>query len=335
MIIEKFRPHRKSLVSLVMTAIVSLGMIGPAAPLAVAQDDDASPRSDETSDVDRQADAAAERAVRESDAAQGKEEDKAAQAASDERASLNPLQLLLDGGLLMVPIALMSLVVVLFGVERALGLRRSKVIPGELVDAFGQLAGSQAGFDPRRAYRLCQQHPCAAANVIRAMLLKIGRPHAEVEHTVSEANEREAAKLYSNVRPLNLAAAVTPLIGLLGTVSGMIQAFFATANLEVGQNKGDALAEGIYVALVTTFAGLAVAIPAAVLAHFFEGRIQSLFREVDDLMFNLLPQVERYEGKLRVSRAHLSESAANKGEVPAKSATGESKRQPAAAPASD
>jgi biopolymer transport protein ExbB len=90
----------------------------------------------------------------------------------------------------------------------------------------------------------------------------------------------------------------------------MIMAFFATANLGVGQNKADVLAEGIYTALATTFLGLVVAIPAAILAHLFEGRIQTLFREIDEMLFNLLPQVERYEGKLRVNRSQLGDSPA-------------------------
>ncbi len=215
---------------------------------------------------------------------------------------INLLDLVIQGGWLMLPIGLMSLLVVTFGLERGLGLRRRKVLPPRLINGLGNLASQTGGLDPRLAYRLCQQHPSAAANVIRTMLLKVGRPHMEVEHAVAEANEREAARLYSNVRWLNLAAGVTPLLGLLGTVQGMIMAFFRTANLPVGANKAEYLAEGIYVALVTTFAGLSVAIPAAVLAHLFEGRIQTLFREMDETLLALMPQLERYEGRLRVSR---------------------------------
>ncbi len=219
---------------------------------------------------------------------------------------INLLELLMDGGYLMLPIAAMSLLVVTFGVERALGLRRQKVLPTELVSGLGDLAEQKGGLDPRKAYKLCQQYPSAAADVIKTMLLKIGRPHSEVEHTVSEANDREAARLYSNVRWLSLAAGVSPLLGLLGTVWGMIQAFFATANLPTGANKAQILADGIYVALVTTFAGLAVAIPAAVLAHMFEGRIQSLFRELDEMLLGLMPQMERFEGRLRVSKDQMN-----------------------------
>lgn len=219
---------------------------------------------------------------------------------------LNLFSLLMAGGWLMTPIYIMSILVVAFAIERALGLRRSKVMPAELVDGLGQLASSPGGFDPRKAYRLCQQFPSATSNVIRSMLLKVGRPHSEVEHTVAEASSREASRLYKNVGWLTLAAAVTPLMGLFGTVWGMIVAFHKTSSMVAGTNKAEQLAEGIYVALVTTLGGLAVAIPAAVLAHFFEGRIRDLFHQIDELLFSLMPQIERYEGRLRVSRQALA-----------------------------
>ena len=221
---------------------------------------------------------------------------------------LNLLTLVLQGGLLMIPIGVMSVIVVTLGIERALALRRGRVIPSELVKGLGDLGEIPGKMDPRKAYRLCQQFPSSASNVIRAMLLKTGRPQSEVEHAVSEASEREAARLYGNVRWLNLIAAIAPLVGLFGTVWGMIRAFFDTTQLAAGQNKADFLAQGIYVALVTTLGGLAVAIPAAILSHYFEGRIQKLFYEIDELLFNLLPQVERFEGRMRVTREKLDEA---------------------------
>ncbi len=214
---------------------------------------------------------------------------------------INVFTLIVKGGWFMVPILLMSLLVATFTIERFIALREEKVLPRELISDLGRLGGHQGGFDPRQAYRLCQQFPSTASNVIRAMLLKVGRPHAEVEHAVAEASEREAERMYANVRWLNLAAAVAPLLGLMGTVWGMIRAFHDTTQLAPGQNKADYLAEGIYVALVTTLSGLAVAIPAAILAHYFEGRITNMFHRIDELLFSLLPQVERYEGRVRFS----------------------------------
>lgn len=217
----------------------------------------------------------------------------------NEEEGINIFALLVKGGWFMIPIGLLSLLVVTVAIERALGLRRARVLPDALVQQLGKLAGAQGSFDPREAYRVCQRYPSAAANVVRAMLLKVGRPHSEVEHTVAEASEREAERLYANVRWLNLAAGVAPLLGLLGTVWGMIDAFHRTTMLGPGQNKAEELATGIYVALVTTFGGLMIAIPAAIFAHLFEGRIQHLFHQIDEMLFNILPQVERFEGRLR------------------------------------
>ena len=266
--------------------------------LAAAQE-----RSPDFSAQDRQAERQAEEATRQAEQKANNAPSPSGPAAANKGPALNWLQLLTyDGGMLMIPIWGISVIALAFAVERAIAIRRGKVIPSGLIEAFGQASGGQTGFDPRRAFRICQQFPSAAASVIQAMLLKVGRPHAEVEHAVAEASNREAARLYSNVRWLNMAAAVAPLLGLLGTVQGMIMSFFTTANLMPGQNKAQVLAEGIYIALATTFAGLTVAIPVTVIAHWFEGRIQSLFREIDELLFSLLPQVERYEGKLRVNR---------------------------------
>jgi biopolymer transport protein ExbB len=138
------------------------------------------------------------------------------------------------------------------------------------------------------------------------MLEKVGRPVPEIERAAEVAKDREASRLYANIRPISLAVTVTPLLGLLGTVQGMIMAFYTTANLEAGANRAAELASGIYVALITTFAGLCVAIPAAMIAHYLEGRILRGFRGVDDLVAAVLPQLERYENKGRMTAAQLA-----------------------------
>lgn len=216
--------------------------------------------------------------------------------------AINVFQLAIDGGIFMIPIFGLSLVAVTMSIERFIGLRQQRVLPVELTESLGQLSGSSGGFDPRKAYQLCQQFPSAASNIIKAMLLKVGRPLPEIEQTVAAASAREADRLYANVRWLNLSASVAPLLGLLGTVQGMIMAFHQTTVLDPSQNKAIALASGIYTALVTTFAGLCVAIPAAMLSHYFEGKIQTVFHQIDEMLFNLLPQLERYEGRVRFSR---------------------------------
>jgi len=219
---------------------------------------------------------------------------------------INVLDLAFRGGVLMIPITLMSVLTVIFGLERALGLRRRKIVPNHLIRGLGTAIEEKRGFDPRAVYRLAQRYPSAAANVLKAMLLKLGRPLPEIEQAMRDATEREADRLYGNVRFLTLSAAVTPLLGLLGTVQGMIQAFFVTSHLPTGADRAEMLAQGIYTALVTTFAGLCVAIPASVLAHYFEGRIQKLLRELNESLLGLLPQLESFEGRLRIDPDQLS-----------------------------
>jgi biopolymer transport protein ExbB len=213
-------------------------------------------------------------------------------------------QLFLAGGLLMWPIVAMSLVVLTFGIERLVALRGGRFLPPGLRDGIAKLVAG--GFDPRKAYRLCREFPSAAADVLEAMLEKVGRPVPEIERAAEVAKDREASRLYANIRPISLAVTVTPLLGLLGTVQGMILAFYTTANLEAGANRASELASGIYVALITTFAGLSVAIPAAIIAHYLEGRILRGFRGVDDLVADVLPQLERYENKGRLTAAQLA-----------------------------
>ncbi|MBM4004430.1 MAG: MotA/TolQ/ExbB proton channel family protein [Planctomycetes bacterium] len=218
---------------------------------------------------------------------------------SEQNEGIEIFRLANEGGIFMYPIYALSLLAVGVIFERTIALRKDRVLPGSLISALGQLGDSREGFDPKQAYKICQAYPSAAASVIRAMLLKVGRPHAEVESTVQSVSEREATRLYGNVRWLTLCSTLAPLIGLLGTVQGMIVAFHRTTMIPVGSNKAVELANGIYTALVTTFGGLCVAIPAAFAAHYFEGRIQTMFLDIDNLLSSLLPQIERYEGRAR------------------------------------
>lgn len=203
------------------------------------------------------------------------------------------------GGILMYPITFLSFVVVCFGIERFLGLRRGVVIPRRLVRRLRSLAAEADGLDPQSARAVCEEYSAAAAQVTQAMLDKAGRPDIEVEQAVTAANEREAARLYFHVRWLNMAMSTAPMLGLLGTVQGMIIVFMGVTNLPVGANRAAYMAEGIYLKLICTFAGLIVAIPAAVLSYLFEARIQWLLGEVEDLVLELMPRMQHFERQRR------------------------------------
>jgi biopolymer transport protein ExbB len=134
------------------------------------------------------------------------------------------------------------------------------------------------------------------------MLLRVGRPLPEIEAALEHASQREADRLYSNVRWINLAASLSTLLGLIGTIQGMIMAFHRLTVMNVAADRTTALADGIYTALVTTFAGLFVAIPSLLASHYFEGKIIKLMHQIDELALQLMPQLERYEGRVRFAR---------------------------------
>ncbi|MBX3423704.1 MAG: MotA/TolQ/ExbB proton channel family protein [Pirellulaceae bacterium] len=212
---------------------------------------------------------------------------------------MNFLRLLIDGGALMIPIGLMSLLVLAIALERGLALRRKRLFPTRLRREIRRAVEDEAPLSPPEIYRFAEVFPSSANRVLVDLLSKTGRPVPEMETVLSEGIQREADRLYGNVRWLTMAAAVTPLLGLLGTVWGMIIAFYNTTQLSSGSNRAEFLAEGIYIALVTTLAGLAVAIPAAILAHFFEGRITKNLGIVEVELRRLIPRLEAHEGRTR------------------------------------
>ncbi len=214
------------------------------------------------------------------------------------KSGMDFFSLLIKGGVFMIPIGLVSLMVVTFVFDRWIGLRSGKMLPSNLRRSLSQLT-RQGELDPRDVYRLCGESDSAAARIFRAMVLKTGRPQPEVLAATSDASQREVDRAYSNVRWLNLAAGIAPLLGLLGTVWGLIRAFHDTTQLTAGQNRADFLAVGIYEALVTTLAGLIVAIPAAVASHYFEGRITNIFGSIEELASELTIRLEGYEGRIR------------------------------------
>ena len=206
--------------------------------------------------------------------------------------------LLVKGGVFMIPIGLVSLMVVTFVFDRWIGLRSGKMLPASLRKSLSQLT-RQGELDPRDVYRICGESSSAASRIFRAMVVKTGRPQSEIQAATADATQREVDRAYSNVRWLNLSAGIAPLLGLLGTVWGLIRAFHDTTQLTAGQNRADFLAVGIYEALVTTLAGLIVAIPAAVASHYFEGKITSIFGSIEELASELMMRLERFEGKTR------------------------------------
>nr|WP_236620971.1 MotA/TolQ/ExbB proton channel family protein [Rhodopirellula sallentina] len=218
----------------------------------------------------------------------------------DAPSGIDLLSLFRRGGWFMAPIGLMSMLVVTLAVERSLSLRTSKVLPRGLMEELSDLSAHPDHFPPSTAWEVCHEYPSPAARVVMSMLMRTGQPLGEIERTGTETIQREADRYASPVRWLTLAAAATPLMGLLGTVWGMIVAFHESSTLTADRSRSEQLSEGIYTALVTTLAGLVVAIPAAIFAQYLENRITKLFHRIEELAFAVAPGMARFAGRSKL-----------------------------------
>lgn len=220
--------------------------------------------------------------------------------------SKNLLQTFHDGGPLMYPIALCSFVLVIFICERIVSLRRGQVIPRPFVTRiFEQIREGQ--LDRETALELCEKNGSPVALVLAGGFKKWGRTAVEVEQAVLDAGERVANHLRKYLRLFNGISQVAPLLGLLGTVMGMISSFNAiSASQETGQRE--MMAAGIAEALITTAAGMLVAIPALLAYLHFVSRVDQLVGEIDSLGQKLVEMISA-DGLERLSRGSRKKAA--------------------------
>lgn len=184
-----------------------------------------------------------------------------------------------EGGIMMLPIIVCSFALMVFVFERLLFLRRSRVIPRSFVrGVIEQLEQQQ--LDRDEAIALCDENGSPIAQLFQAALKRYGRPAMELEQAVVDAGERVTNSLRSYLRLFSAISNITPLLGLLGTVLGMIEAFNAIAQTGA-MGRPELLAGGIGQALLTTAAGLFVAIPAYTAYAFFLARADKLIIEMD------------------------------------------------------
>jgi biopolymer transport protein ExbB len=192
------------------------------------------------------------------------------------------LAIFYEGGPLMYPIALCSFALLVFVFERFIALRRGHVVPRPFVRRFlEQLREGQ--LDREKALKLCEGNRSPVAQVFAAAVKKWGRTAVEVEQAILDAGERVNNQLRSNLRLMNGISQVAPLLGLLGTVLGMIVSFNGISASAGADGQREMLAGGIAQALLTTAAGMLVAIPALTAYLYFVGRVDRLITEIDAL----------------------------------------------------
>ena len=181
------------------------------------------------------------------------------------------------GGPVMWPILIFSIIGFAFMIERFFVLRKARINVNEFLAKVRKAL--MVNRSMRDAVKICEQYQGPVASVMKAGLLKYGQPKEDVEKTIENAAMFEMGRLERGLAVIATAANVEPLLGFLGTVAGMINSFDALA--KQGLSNPAAVAAGISQALITTAAGLAIAIPMQLAYNYFTTRINKFVRDIE------------------------------------------------------
>jgi len=196
------------------------------------------------------------------------------------------LEFLISGGPVMVPIGLASVIGLAVLIERMFALHQERVLPR------GFVAEVEALFEQARwgdVLTICRKTPCPAARLVETGLEARGEPRAVIKERLVEVGRREGAELERYSQVLGTVASVAPLLGLLGTVWGMILTFDVIQTQGVGVVSS--LAGGISQALISTMAGLSVGIPALVAYRWVLARADGLVLQLEELALGILDRL--------------------------------------------
>ncbi len=185
-----------------------------------------------------------------------------------------------------MPIGLCSIVALGVFLERLWTLQRHRIIPDEFIDKIESLIQEQRTSD---ALLLAQNSCNPMARIMSAALKHEAFDRARVKEAVEEIGRRESALLERYIEILGTCASIAPLLGLLGTVTGMMDVFQQVEAMGLGDPS--VFANGIWKALITTAVGLSVAIPSFIFYKFLLGRVDHLVVEMEERSLNLIEMV--------------------------------------------
>jgi len=199
------------------------------------------------------------------------------------------IDLIVKGGIFMYPIFFCSIVALAVFLERLWILRRKHIIPDEFISHVEGLLKKQ---ELSEAFSLCRNDTSSISKIFLAGLKNIEKGMWLVKEAIEERGGREAIILEKNVGILSTIANLTPLLGLLGTVFGMIKTFNAISVQGIGNPAP--LAGGIAEALITTATGLCIAIPVLVCHRFLKDKAGTLIFEMEENSIRLIELMEKY-----------------------------------------
>ena len=195
-----------------------------------------------------------------------------------------------QGGLMMYPLTVCSILALGIAIERGFALRRRRIIRPEIVSVIENIQGPE---DIGLALTVCRQHEGPFSEVMRVGLDNRHLPLDEIRESILDQGRQEMGVLQKGLVVLETVAGVSPLLGLLGTVLGMIKVFQQVS--EVGVGHANLLAGGISEAVLTTAAGLFIAIPSLVFYNLFSSRAESLILEIEKYANSLLKKLRGFQ----------------------------------------
>lgn len=201
------------------------------------------------------------------------------------------------GGPVMIPLAVLSVLGVAVTIEKLISLRHSRVIQREIVNTIESVRSQS---DIPMAIKICERYNTPFANMIQIGLEESGEPLTMVRQAMEDGGRREVKRLERYLVVLETVAAASPLLGLLGTVLGMIDVFSVISIAGVGQ--AGLLSGGIAEALITTAFGLTIGIPALVAYNFLDSRVEGLVVKIESYAHVLLKQLASMKPDLDVQQ---------------------------------
>ncbi len=202
------------------------------------------------------------------------------------------IEQVMKGGLVMIPLLILSTIAIAVFIEKLIVLRRRKVLAPAIVNVIETVKTKE---DLPLAISICDQHQGAFSNIIKIILHNHEATQTEVKEELNDRGRQEIRSLERGLGFLEIVATVSPILGLLGTVMGMIKVF-KTIALE-GVGEASALSGGISEALISTAAGLTVAIPVLFIYHFLANRVEGYMLDIEDQANRLLKTMKKIKAK--------------------------------------
>lgn len=199
------------------------------------------------------------------------------------------VEFLSKAGPLIYPLGLCSLVAATITIERMIALRRSRILPREIIEVVESV---QPGGDLSVAVNVCRRNPGVLSNIMRVGLEHAGEPWEVVRDAVLDVGRQETSLLERHLVWLQTIAQTAPLLGLLGTVLGMIKVFSSISISGLGDPQ--ALSEGISEAMITTAVGLGIGIPTLIAYNLLVAKSEALITDIEAYASRLVARLRHH-----------------------------------------